>query len=187
MKYSSKNSKKTVKIIPLSLIILTAGVGAYTWFHIHNVRVAQKQNGRVANVQSETSKGKKGSTNSNGTAVTPAPKDTAGSQPVNSGAGPSAPTGQFVSNHRPGQNGTDTSMQSICTTTPGATCDITFTSQDGVVKNLGSKKTDNNGAAIWDWDINGANLASGTWTVTATASLNVITSSTTDDIKLEVQ
>lgn len=102
------------------------------------------------------------------------------------GSGPVKPFGVFVSNHHPGQNGSPTSETSACNTTPRASCYIKFTKGD-VIKQLSAKTVDSNGAALWDWDVNQAGLTTGTWQVTAAATLNGQTQSTTDPLALEIQ
>ena len=97
-----------------------------------------------------------------------------------------APSGTFVSNHSPGQNGSSTSEQSVCNTTPGATCNIQFT-KDGVTKKLEAQVADTNGVAYWTWDVKDAGFSAGSWKVSAVAMLNGQTKTADDVIPLEVQ
>ena len=97
-----------------------------------------------------------------------------------------APYGSFVSNHKPGQNGSNLTELSQCITTPGATCYIKFT-QNGVVKTLQGKNADSTGSIFWEWNVNDAGLTSGTWTITAIATLDSQTKSTIDQLTLQVQ
>ncbi|MDO8592012.1 MAG: hypothetical protein Q7R60_03800 [bacterium] len=97
-----------------------------------------------------------------------------------------APWGNFVSNHSPGKDGAPTSEVSTCNTTPGATCTVQFI-KDGVSRNLETKTTDSNGSVSWSWDIKDANLSSGKWQITAVATLNGQSKSTSDQLPLEVQ
>jgi hypothetical protein len=97
-----------------------------------------------------------------------------------------APYGSFVSNHHPGQNGASTTEESLCNTTPGASCYIKFT-QGNIVKSLPTQTTDASGATIWDWNIGQAGLSSGSWQVTAVASLGSQSKTTSDPTTLEVQ
>ncbi len=99
---------------------------------------------------------------------------------------PITPTGNFVSNHRPGQNGSSTTESSTCNTTPGATCYIEFTNGD-LARTLASKTVDSNGAVYWNWDVGSAGLTSGSWQIKAIATLNGHAESTTDSNKLEIQ
>jgi hypothetical protein len=100
-----------------------------------------------------------------------------------------SPSGTFVSNHRPslsGANGVPSSEQSVCNTTPGASCYITFTNGD-IVKTLASQKANNNGVVIWNWDVKDAGFTEGSWQITATATFNGTTKSTNDSLKFEVR
>jgi hypothetical protein len=95
------------------------------------------------------------------------------------------PSGQFVSNHKPGQNGSPVSEQSVCNTTPGATCEIRF-QKGSVIKSLPSHTADAGGAAYWTWTPDEVGLTAGNWTVTAVASLNGKSLSSADSLALEV-
>jgi hypothetical protein len=97
-----------------------------------------------------------------------------------------APYGSFVSNHHPGLNGTPDSEQSLCNTTPGANCIIKFT-KGSVVKTLPTQKVGDSGSVSWDWDIEQAGLTSGSWKITAVATLGSQTKQTSDPLALEVQ
>lgn len=97
-----------------------------------------------------------------------------------------APSGNFVSNHSPGQNGSPSQETSVCNTSPGASCYISFT-QGNIVKQLAPKTADANGSVYWDWDINSAGLSSGSWRVQAKASLNGQTKTTSDSMPLVIQ
>lgn len=96
-----------------------------------------------------------------------------------------APTGNFVSNHTPG-NGSPTTEQSVCNTTPGATCYIEL-SKGGQIKTLAVKAADNSGSVIWSWDVADFQIDSGVWKITAISSLNGHTKSTVDSISLTIQ
>jgi hypothetical protein len=97
-----------------------------------------------------------------------------------------APYGIFVSNHKPGQNNSNTKISSQCITAPGAKCHISLT-QNNIVKTLPEKTADSNGSVFWDWDIKEAGLTGGQWTIMATATLGDQTKSTLDQVVLEVQ
>lgn len=96
------------------------------------------------------------------------------------------PFGSFVSNHYPGQNGSDNKELSQCNTSPGASCYIKFT-QGATIRTLPVKTADQSGSIYWEWNIADANLTSGKWTIEAVATLGNKTETTTDQIKLEVQ
>lgn len=118
---------------------------------------------------------------------TPTPTKSA-SNAVSGSAGLSliAPWGSFVSNHHPGQGGAPTTESSVCNTTPGASCYIKFTNGESV-QTLAAKLTDSNGSVIWNWDVSNAGLASGSWKITAVATLNGQTKTTDDPQNLEIQ
>jgi hypothetical protein len=58
---------------------------------------------------------------------------------------------------------------------------------DSVIKTLPTQTADANGTVIWDWDVKQAGFDTGTWQITAVATLNGQTKTTNDPIKLEVQ
>jgi len=98
-----------------------------------------------------------------------------------------SPTGNFVSDHAPNLGGSPrpNSLTSDCTTTPGATCVITFT--DGSVsKSLSSQIINQTGTAYWNWTLQQVGLTVGTWKIEATASLNGQSISAIDANTLQV-
>lgn len=106
--------------------------------------------------------------------------------PVDTNANLTEPTGNFISTHTIAL-GTNPQMESICNTTAGASCKITFTN-GSTTKSLSAQNTDRGGATYWAWkpkDSN-INLTPGTWTVTAVAQLGSQTKTTVDATKLEV-
>lgn len=100
-----------------------------------------------------------------------------------------APTGNFVSNHFPGQNNSPTTESSTCNTTPGVACYIMFTNIDtGQTTQLPSQITDSRGSTSWYWDVRqDAHLTTGRWKVTAVAELNNQTKTTMDALNLTIQ
>jgi hypothetical protein len=103
-----------------------------------------------------------------------------------SGDGLATPSNSnLISNHRPSLSGS-TEEQSVCSTSPGATCYIEL-SKDGVLKRLDSQTTDSNGAAFWTWDIKTAGLTQGSWQVKVAATKDGLTKYAIDSIPLEVQ
>lgn len=99
-----------------------------------------------------------------------------------------APYGTFVSNHRPslsGSNGVPSQEQSVCLTTPGASCLISFTN-NGVIKTLDSQIADSKGAVYWSWDVKKAGFTEASWSVSATASLNGQSKDTKDSLDLTI-
>jgi hypothetical protein len=97
-----------------------------------------------------------------------------------------APSGTFVSNHAPSLGNSSRSQESsVCNTTPGATCVISFT-MGSTTKTLDSKVADDNGAASWDWSPGGLGLSAGSWTIKATATRDGQSKSSQDSLPLNV-
>jgi hypothetical protein len=99
-----------------------------------------------------------------------------------------APSGSFVSNHHPNLSGSPApnTVTSVCNTTPGASCQITFT-MDSVTKSLPSQTADSGGSTYWtNWKLQGVGLTAGSWKVTATATLNGQTKTASDAMSLVV-
>lgn len=97
------------------------------------------------------------------------------------------PSGPFVNNHRPKLDGsaTESQMQSVCNTTPGASCQISFT-KDGTTRTLPAQTTDSGGATYWSWKLQDIGLTEGSWQVKATATLNGQTKEASDALNLEI-
>ncbi|HSX33083.1 MAG TPA: hypothetical protein VLF91_01975 [Candidatus Saccharimonadales bacterium] len=127
-----------------------------------------------------------GSTNGSGSTTPGSAKDQSsdGSSPNSGDSGQTliTPTGPFVSSHHVS---TSTTIQSVCNTTSGASCSITFTN-GGTTKSLAVQNTDAGGATYWYWKPSDIGLTSGSWTVTATATLGSQTKTASDAQNLEV-
>lgn len=100
------------------------------------------------------------------------------------GPAPTAPSGSFVSNHHPSSS-TSWFEESLCTTTPGASCYLKLT-KGSIVKTLASQTVDSSGATSWSWNVQTAGLTSGDWKVTAVATLNGQTKTTDDPLALVI-
>ena len=93
------------------------------------------------------------------------------------------PSGDFVSSHTISLSAPE---QSVCNTTPGATCTITF-AQGSTSKSLAVENTDRGGSAYWNgWTPKSIGLTPGSWTIQATATLNGQSKTGTDARNLEV-
>jgi cytoskeletal protein RodZ len=96
------------------------------------------------------------------------------SSPNKNPSAPQAPSGNFISSYSANLN---TQEQSECDTTAGATCTISFTN-NGTTKSLpatqatASPKNPNGAFASWNWQPSALGLTPGSWTVSATATLN---------------
>lgn len=108
-------------------------------------------------------------------------------QPDGSGEPLREPTGTFLSSHRLSQTGSGVPdrARSVCNTTAGATCTITFT-RDGVTRQLPPRTTDALGTAEWDWSVSELGLQVGHWDVQVTASRESEKRSVEEAIGLEV-
>ena len=99
-----------------------------------------------------------------------------------------APTGNFVSNHKPRISGDILQQQeeSVCNTSLVAQCYIEFTS-GSTTKQLQSQTTDKNGSVYWSWNINQLGLSAGELKITAVSSLDGQTEKANDSLSLSVQ
>lgn len=93
------------------------------------------------------------------------------------------PTGSFVSNHHPTTS--SQSIESVCSTNQGATCDIKLT-MGSAYKTLGTKTVGTNNSVTWVWSPSSIGLSSGTWQVMAIAELNGAQKTSNDPINLVV-
>ncbi|HEY4963525.1 MAG TPA: hypothetical protein VIH90_02405 [Candidatus Saccharimonadales bacterium] len=173
---------KSIAIVLLILIIVV-GVSSLLISRLHQKAVSGTI--KTTNTPSNSNSASGNSASSPKATTTP-DKSSSGDQNNMNGGSLITPYGSFVSNHKPGQNGSNLTELSQCITSPGATCYIKFT-QNGVVKSLPEKTADSSGSIFWEWNINDAGLTSGTWTITSIASLNGQTKSTTDQLTLQVQ
>jgi len=190
-------SKKSLLIL-LSVLVATTGVVAALEL-TNTTHFFHKKNSAVVDVPGGTpTKGgatgsiQKGEPQAN---TQPAPSTTNSTQPgdAKSNNGGSAsitlivPSGDFVSNHHPNLGGTPApnTISSVCTTTAGATCTISFTN-NGVVKSLAAQTTDRGGSAYWNWNLQQLGLTPGSWQIQASATLNGATKTTNDVLNLEV-
>lgn len=110
-----------------------------------------------------------------------------GGKPSGSSLALVTPFGDFVSNHHPNLSGSPApnSLSSVCNSTPGASCQITF-SKDGVSKSLPAQTADSNGSVFWDWKLQDIGLTAGSWKIQAIASLNGRTKIASDTMDLVI-
>lgn len=138
--------------------------------------------------QSANQPDKPANSDSSGQNTAPAPRKTPAKNSASDTEGLPLymPYGAFISNHRPGQDGSPTSETSVCNTTPGATCYISF-SNGTITTKLPAQKTNSSGVTYWYWDVNKAHLGAGSWQVTAVASLGGQTKKTKDPQPLTIE
>lgn len=165
-----------ITVLVVAVLVIT--LAANYWTHMHTQKVTP-----TPTTASSNTKGEKTSTSNQPTnGTTTQPND---GKETNSTPGTLlVPTGNFVSTHH--LRSSD-SLTSTCTTTPGATCQVTFT-KDGVVKSLPALTTDAGGSAYWNnWQPNDYGLGVGTWTIQAIAKLGTQSATASDALSLEVQ
>lgn len=173
-------------LLILVLVVLLVGGGYSLYSHLN--RVTKKANTSTVNTNSKTSKnlngsnlGSSSSNQTNGTSTLATPQ----SQKI--GAPPTAPSGEFVSNHKPGANGSPETEVSICNVSPGVSCQISFTMGSTVVS-LQPQVAGTSGSVVWNnWTPASIGLTSGTWTIKATATYNGYSSTTQDQMALIIE
>jgi hypothetical protein len=194
-KVQSKKSKKIYLMLAVTLIVV-AGIIAFFAYRSWSSKkpattASQLTKGEVSTGSGKSSDKSDKSGNSSSTSglgsQTSDDKNEASNQP-NANATLIAPTGTFVSNHRPNLSGSPApnEEQSTCNTTPGATCQISFT-YNGVTKSLPEQTADSGGATYWTWSLQEIGLTEGSWQIQATARLNGKTLTGSDALKLDVQ
>lgn len=184
---SRRITRKKLVFVALTAAVILVAIAAYLIVHNHKTR----ETIHVASSGNQSTR-----------AVSTAPKSTDKQIATSSGnvTPPSAaksssttstllvPSGPFVSNHHPSLGGSvsPSGEQSVCNTTPGATCYVEFI-KGSVIKQLPSATADSSGAAYWTWDVNKAGLTTGQWQIQAVANLNGQTKTAQDSLALDVQ
>jgi hypothetical protein len=182
------NRKFAIPIILVAAIVVLLGLELTNTTHI--LHKSKTVSGTIPSKPAVTSSNKaknnspKTVAQSGGTVS----NDKAGTAISDANAPLAAPFGTFVSNHKPSLSGSESPSQeeSVCNTTPGATCTITFTNGN-IKKSLAPRTADSRGAAYWTWDVNEAGFSVGSWEIIATATLKGDSKSSTDNLHLEVQ
>lgn len=190
---NNKNNNTKSKIIKLSILFLVLAAVAVAVLELTNTTYFFHEKSLIVSTgdQGVNNQETKGETPSDETAAT---SDSSEKDPSPGGNGEApeliAPEGNFVSNHYPNLSGSPApnKMQSSCTTTPGATCQIIFTNtSDGTVRSLPVQTTDRGGIAIWDWNLKDIGITEGIWKVKAVAALEGQTKTADDALNLEVK
>lgn len=182
--------KKPLFLILLSLLLLAAGVitvlemtDTTTWFHKKNFVTQPVTADRT--VGPET-KGEGGQKDEPTRSDSPKEDDAAEETPPTVEL--KAPYGNFVSNHHPSISGQSSpnEIQSVCITTPGATCTIVFI-KNNERRELPPQKTDAEGAAYWTWKLHDIGLTEGNWKIQGKATLGSQVKTADDILVLEVK
>lgn len=176
------NKRLLVVIILLVLIFIIAGLELAGVTHIFHKKTPAVVSGSSFNTKGEPKSTKSSTQASNSGGGTPSSSKSTGTSAVLI-----TPSGSFVSNHHPNLGGSPAPNleSSVCTTTPGASCTISFT-MGGTTKSLEARTADSNGAAFWDWKLQDIGLTAGTWKIQAIASLNGQTKTASDALDLTV-
>jgi len=104
-------------------------------------------------------------------------------QPAQEGSGTLiSPWGDFVSDHNTAYG---SSEESVCNTSPGATCFIQFT-QGATVEKLPTEVANNSGSVYWNWQVTSNNFNTGNWQIEAITTLNGQTQTATDKLFLDI-
>lgn len=201
MRYQYKNTKNKQNSSPrrisrfrtfllLAIFIVALGAGAtafYLWRH-HS-----KINTTLSPTANSATKGEQAAS----PPASSSTSSTSTNQPGDdkSSTGSSTPTatlvditGSFVSNHHPNLSGKPAPniIQSTCTTTEGATCQIIFT-MGAITKSLPAQVTDRGGSTYWTWKLQDIGLTAGSWHIQAKATLGTQVKTADDALTLEVQ
>lgn len=178
LKHKKLANKKI--FLAVAVVVITAVFGLWLWQKDSNDKFTPGPSSNAqtkGEVSADTKPSSKDSAQSPGDSNQPADNKNSTSGTTSTLI---APSGNFVSNH---SSSLDAAQSSDCTTTPGATCKITFT-KDGVTKSLEERTTDRGGAAYWSWKPQDIGLSEGTWEIKAVASLNGKTLTSDDALKL---
>jgi cytoskeletal protein RodZ len=174
MKLKQKNKRLSkFAIVSIILLVLTAGVIAYLLL-ANNSPTKTATTTKYYNPSTSTPTvdvPKSDNTQGQSTNAIPATKgrSTSTATPPASSVIPTTPYGQFVSNRTPKlSDSAQDAENSICSTTPGVTCQITFTLGSTVIS-LPAQTTDSNGNTSWAWSLKNKGITAGTWKVTITA------------------
>lgn len=98
-----------------------------------------------------------------------------------------SPSGAFLSSHRLSLSGSGvpSNARSVCQTSPGASCVITFTN-GSTSRSLPSQQVDAGGSTSWSWSVADVGLTAGHWEVQVTARRGAELRQVDEAIGLEV-
>jgi len=188
----SRNQRKFGRTKPLLaiLILVLIGGGIFFWYRHVNHKKIEVVSATTVNTSNNSDKNATGGNVSNPPSTSSSNNSSKGQTTSTgnqtTGNTPQPPSGNFVSNHEPGANGSPEEEQSVCNVRSGVTCSLSFT-KGNVTKSLNAQVASSTGSVSWDWTPSSIGLTTGSWTITATASLDGYSSSTQDKILLEVQ
>ncbi len=194
-KRKKKKSSKAPLFTILAAIVVAGGITTVALLH-HTPKTpttASKTSNQSATIKLTTnSSDSSAPPSSNPDIPTPTPVTNVpgATTPPASSNGPTAPSGTFVSDYSATMS---TQEDSSCNTTVGATCTITFKNvANGSTVSLspmvaGTSKDAQESSAIWSsWTPSSIGLSQGTWQVSATATLNGGSQTTTSQVTLDI-
>jgi hypothetical protein len=187
---NKKNNKKSGTLALIVIVVLLAiGGGSFAYIHHNDRTTAVTASAYTKGVVSNSARPNQAKSSQSAPSTATGSVDgstTTGSQTV-SAAALTAPSGDFVSDHHPNLSGSPApnSMTSVCSTTPGATCQISFM-QGNTIVSLSKKVADAGGGAYWKYTLQSIGLTSGSWTIIATATLDGQIKSASDVMDLVV-
>jgi cytoskeletal protein RodZ len=192
----SKKFRITKKLTLLSgtAVVIVIAIGLGFWhYHTRNRQVTLPVAPATNTVPSSNASNNSATNTSNTTSTPDKTTPPAGGYTSSSSSGPNngsgqppqTPTGPFVSNH--GSNVSASSENSVCNTTPGATCYIEFTNGNSTLQ-LETGTANSNGAVFWqNWNVASYDFSPGQWTITAVANLNGQTATAKDGTPLTIK
>ncbi len=183
---NKQKRRRVITILVIVFIITLAAVSAHLllgrYFNKKTATTSESPSTATGSQNTGSTSNSSGPVNSS-TSTT----NTAETPTVDTSVTPTAPSGTFVSNHHPNLSATGAAgvITSTCSTTPGASCLIQFTS-GGKTVSLPSQKADSNGNTYWTWTLQQVGATSGTWKISAVAVNGTKTSTTNDSLDLVV-
>lgn len=187
--YQTTSSKKRNILIAVVSVFIIALISVATFCYLkqkdENYRAKQygsSQTNPVKDTPTATSKGSVGGSSSS--------KDASSSPATTAAPGimPTTPTGVFVSNHHPNLSGQPAPNleSSTCSTTPGVSCQISFTNGD-VTRSLEARVTNTDGNTSWTWKLSDIGLTVGDWKITAVATNGSKVTTAGDSMPLSIK
>lgn len=181
--FMNKHKKINIKLAVFLLIFAVCLASLLVFYTNHRNKINHKQPISIG----QTTKGEPKNTSTGSPTADSQSTDSKISNEPSGSTQLLAPSGNFVSNHRPNLDGNPAPnlIQSVCVTSVGASCYISF-SNGQVTKSLNPQTTDAEGATYWSWKLQDIGITTGNWKITAIASYGSSTKTTVDPLSLEV-
>lgn len=98
---------------------------------------------------------------------------------------PAKPSGQLLNKHNISLSSTviesNPDMDSVCITSPNASCDLKLTGPDNSIKYVGVKNVGSSGAVDFMWNAKNIGLVAGKWKIEAIATIGDANSTSSPD------